>query len=181
MVGTLQPDRNLVGQNENEHAMGAIHGVSPSVMNDNDNDDDGEHDQLKCVEGITNHVPIAPPPLPAPEELMEEFMFGAASGGVGSAFITSGVRGVGDAVPPSRQEAGMFGPNQLDYRLNSPDIMASWAQASTAEDDPPVPVWASVSDDRILGESSRGAVRAVLPAEHGSTLWEAARLLAVYQ
>jgi hypothetical protein len=40
---------------------------------------------------------------PAPEELKEEVpVFEAASGGDGSAFITSGAQSVGDAVSPSR-------------------------------------------------------------------------------
>jgi hypothetical protein len=139
----------------------------------------GEYDQLKHNEGITNHVPIAPPPHPAPEELMEEQpVNGVAFGGDGSDFTTSGARDVDDTDPPARRGIGKFGTNQQDYRLNDTKITASWAQASPV-DDHPAPVRESASDSRILGESVRGAVRVALPAEHGSTLWEAARLLVV--
>jgi hypothetical protein len=118
--GTLQLDRDLVRQDENEY-----------LRNDDNDDDDGENDRSKYVEGISDHVPIAPPPHPAPEELVElEFMFGAASREVGSASNTRDVQTTGDATPSSRQVAGTFGPHQLDYRLNNPSLIASWAQAS---------------------------------------------------
>jgi hypothetical protein len=110
--GTLQLDRDLVRQNENEY-----------LRNDND---DGENDRSKYVEGISDHVPIAPPPHPAPEELIEEeFVFGAASKGAGSASNTRDAQGTSNATPSSRQVAGTSSAGLSTQRSQSHRIMGA--------------------------------------------------------
>jgi hypothetical protein len=137
--GTLQLDGVLVGYGWDDN---------------DDDDDDGKNDELRYVEGIPHHIPIAPPPNPAPEETEEEFVFGAASRGVGSTSNTRNMQGAGNATPSSRQMTGTFGPHQLDYRLNEPSIVTSWAQESFVEISVPVPGRASGSNNsRVQNES----------------------------
>jgi hypothetical protein len=163
IVKDLQADKSLPWQNKNEYAnwreAGGGHLVSshkgaPIEM---DSGRYGKYDQIKHNEGITNDVPIAPPPHPAPEKLMEEDpVDGVASRGEGSGFIALEARDADNADPPAHQRVRIFGISQRDYCLNDPIITASWAQMSQA-DDPPVPVQESASYSRILGESVRGS------------------------